>query len=223
MKTSIPFEYPTTEDGEYTAVLNEGEILTTRRLQLGLTLHQVAAMAGIHFSQYQRLEGGERFFSNCSMKIGLSVCKVLLLNPTDIIDGNVQCADPAAMKAPALFEQADSHRVGRKKIRKDIMELTIGPIGVTVPAPVISALGAPEQINYRHEKEQQRILLSAAPPVTSDAYPIVDGQELTIPDTVICENSEMYSVKCRLVKNRRGQLLVLADLTTAAAIDLPGR
>ena len=37
----IPFEYPATADGEYTAVLNEGQILLTRRLQLGLTIQQV--------------------------------------------------------------------------------------------------------------------------------------------------------------------------------------
>ena len=64
----IPFEYPSTADGEFTAVLNEGQILLTRRLQLGLTIQQVADMSGIRFSQYQRLEGGERLFSGCSMK-----------------------------------------------------------------------------------------------------------------------------------------------------------
>ena len=76
--TFIPYDFPTSRDGKYHCLLDDGQILRSRREQLGLSVYQVAEMAGIQFSQYQRLESGERFFSGCSMKIGLSVCAVLL-------------------------------------------------------------------------------------------------------------------------------------------------
>ena len=56
-----------------------GQILRRARLMQGMT--QVAALAGINLGQYQRLEYGEREFSSCSMKVGISICYVLNLDP----------------------------------------------------------------------------------------------------------------------------------------------
>ena len=58
-----------------------GLILRKARLIRGLSQMQVANLAGINLAQYQRLEYGERYFSACSMKVGLSICYVLGLDP----------------------------------------------------------------------------------------------------------------------------------------------
>ena len=59
----------------------EHHILRTRREQLELTQQQVADKAKIQLRQYQRLESGERSVLGASMRIGLSVCAVLKLDP----------------------------------------------------------------------------------------------------------------------------------------------
>lgn len=59
----------------------ERDILRNRREELGLTQQQVAEAAHIQIRQYQRLESGERNISGASMRIGLSVCAVLRLDP----------------------------------------------------------------------------------------------------------------------------------------------
>lgn len=59
----------------------EKDILKNRREELGMTQQQVADAAHIQVRQYQRLENGERNISGASMRIGLSVCAVLKLDP----------------------------------------------------------------------------------------------------------------------------------------------
>lgn len=59
----------------------EKDILRNRREELGMTQQQVAEAAHIQIRQYQRLESGERNISGASMRIGLSVCAVLRLDP----------------------------------------------------------------------------------------------------------------------------------------------
>ena len=58
-----------------------GQILRRARLMQGMTQMQVAALAGINLGHYQRLEYGEREFASCSMKVGISICYVLNLDP----------------------------------------------------------------------------------------------------------------------------------------------
>lgn len=57
------------------------QILRKARILLGMSQMEVANMAGINLGQYQRLEYGIREFSACSMKVGLSICYVLHLDP----------------------------------------------------------------------------------------------------------------------------------------------
>ena len=56
-------------------------ILRKARKMQGLSQMEVANQAEINLGQYQRLEYGTRDFSACSMKVGLSVCYVLHLDP----------------------------------------------------------------------------------------------------------------------------------------------
>ncbi len=72
-------------------------MLRSRRKQLGLTQQQVADRAKIQLKQYQRLETGERHLSGCSMRIGLAVCAVLLLNPYECVAVIAKQPDPSTM------------------------------------------------------------------------------------------------------------------------------
>ena len=215
----IPFQPPT--DGEYTAVLTEGQILMTRRLQLGLTQAQVAKMAGLHLSQYQRLEGSAHYFSGCSVRIGMAVCSVLLLDPTEIVRPSALPADSTTLKPVPLFGEADAHRVGRKQIRRDIMSLTVTREQVIIPEDVLIALGRPPYVRYQHEKSKRRILLSAADEAGSgDIFAVSDEHTLIIPDKGIITEESQFTAKCRLVRDRKGALFVLCDLSTATPCKL---
>ena len=75
----IPFEFP--KSGDYTVGLTDAGVLRHRRQQFNLTQQQVADAAGIKITQYQRFESGERALAGASMRIGLSVCRVLKLDP----------------------------------------------------------------------------------------------------------------------------------------------
>ena len=66
---------------EFTLIALEHDMLKHRRIALGLTQQQVADLAHIQWRQYQRLESGERSIYSASMRIGLSVCWVLKLDP----------------------------------------------------------------------------------------------------------------------------------------------
>lgn len=69
-------------DGTQWEVLEQDRsILQAQRKKLGLTQQQVADAAHIRLRQYQRLESGERSMAGASMRIGLSVCDVLKLDP----------------------------------------------------------------------------------------------------------------------------------------------
>lgn len=58
-----------------------GAILRQARIIKGLSQMEVANQAGLNLAQYQRLEYGTRDFRACSMKVGLSICYVLGLDP----------------------------------------------------------------------------------------------------------------------------------------------
>lgn len=83
----IKFEFPLQRiNGEdYIVGLDDAGVLKHRRKHLGLTQQQVAKLAGIQVKQYQRLESGERNIMGASMRIGLSICAVLKLDPYSFI------------------------------------------------------------------------------------------------------------------------------------------
>lgn len=79
----IPYKAKTEKYGDQVFEYLEPEraILKRRRDELKLTQQQVADNAGIQLRQYQRLESGERNISGESVRIMLSVCEVLKLDP----------------------------------------------------------------------------------------------------------------------------------------------
>lgn len=94
----VPFEFPKSTDGKYSIGLDDAGVLRSRREQLGLTQQEVADRAGIKLQQYQRLEGGTRHLEGCSMRIGLAVCAVLLLDPYTQVAVTANPPDPSTMK-----------------------------------------------------------------------------------------------------------------------------
>ena len=84
----IKYEFPNTGgDDPWLIMQQEHQILKTRREQLGLTQQQVADQSKIQLRQYQRLESGERSMISASMRIALSICLVLKLDPYIFLDG----------------------------------------------------------------------------------------------------------------------------------------
>ena len=61
--------------------------LRTARLKKGLSQQGVALRVGIHVKAYQRFEYGERDIGNASMRLGLTVCLVLDLDPFLLVLG----------------------------------------------------------------------------------------------------------------------------------------
>lgn len=70
---------------------NVGAILRKAREMQGMSQMQVATLAGINLGQYQRLEYGIRHFELCSMKVGLSICFVLNLDPFLLVLHKTEC------------------------------------------------------------------------------------------------------------------------------------
>ena len=68
-------------------VTTETEMLRKARLKKGLSQQQVAILAGVHIRQYQRIECGERDIRYASMKLGLSICAVLGIDPLVLVFG----------------------------------------------------------------------------------------------------------------------------------------
>ena len=81
----IKYEFPKDERTGFYIMQQDHDVLHCRREQLNLTQQQVADMAGIQIRQYQRLESGERSIVGSSMRIGLSVCAVLKLDPYEVV------------------------------------------------------------------------------------------------------------------------------------------
>ena len=79
------FKYPLNTviiDGQkFDTAYADYEVLKLQRESLSMSQRQVADSAGIQLRQYQRFESGERSMSSASLRIGLSICDVLKLDP----------------------------------------------------------------------------------------------------------------------------------------------
>ena len=100
----VPFEFPSSPDGQFFIGLDDAGVLRSRREQLGLTQQDVATRANINLQQYQRLEAGLRHLDGCSMRIGLAVCAVLLLDPYAHVAVVANPPDPSTMKPQKTVE-----------------------------------------------------------------------------------------------------------------------
>ena len=65
----------------------ETQILRSARKKSGLSQLQIATELGVQVRQYQRLEYGERPFSSVNIRVGLTLCSILQIDPYDLIFG----------------------------------------------------------------------------------------------------------------------------------------
>jgi transcriptional regulator with XRE-family HTH domain len=64
------------------------EMIRRQRLALGYSQQEVAVLMGVHIRQYQRMEYGERSMGTTCMKLGLSLCAVLQIDPFEMVFGD---------------------------------------------------------------------------------------------------------------------------------------
>lgn len=237
---SVPFDFPKSADGEYFAVLGESGILKSRRAQLGLTQQDVADKAHIYLSQYQRLESGDSFLSGSSMRIGLSVCAALLLNPYDFMDINVDQPDPTTMRPQQIIgkripeNQFTRKHAGRKPIRKEIMTVYVNcdDYSLLIPYDILNKLGDPEFIQLRWNISKRRIIIIPATSTDQNCLDIpkqeYDYSVLAIPQILTDNNpikamgwdNKPYALEAQLVFDEKGSHVVLIDLKTAVPTDM---
>ena len=235
----IPYEFPVSRDGQYFKALADNGILASRREQLGLSQQQVADKAGISLGLYQRLEYSKDNLAGCSMKVGLAVCAVLLLDPYEMIYTNVQQPDSSTLRPHEPFdpdipidlrESMKPKKVGRRQIRREIMTVYVNHphLALIIPSDVLKALGKPKSIQVLTKADEKRIVIRAAAETDDSAFDvpsiIYDGHPLVFPSCnelvagakkVLGGDEEIYAVECFLVKDKKGNTGVLADLNTA--------
>ena len=236
---SVPFEFPQSADGEYMSLLTEEGILKSRRKQLRLTQQQVADLAHITLSQYQRLEAGEKFLEGTSMRIGLSVCAALLLDPYDLLLVNVEQPDPCSMAPQEVLDDPFPEdlllpkRAGRKPIRKEIMTVFVNykEYSLIIPYDALNKLGEPKFIKMLWSIPERRIAIT---PCTGNERNCFDVPEqkleyslLALPRLLINDNpiaamgwgDKPHALESRIVYDKKGQIALLIDLKTAIPTD----
>lgn len=62
-------------------------IIRDARKAMGYSQQQIATIIGVHIRQYQRIECGERDIRFASMKLGLSICALLGIDPLVLVFG----------------------------------------------------------------------------------------------------------------------------------------
>ena len=239
---SVPFEYPHTSDSRFTSVLTDDGVLKSRRKQLGLTQQEVADLAHIQLSQYQRLEAGEKYLEGTSMKIGLSVCAVLLLDPYDFVRLNVNQPDPSTMKPQEIFDNPIPEdlflpkRAGRKPLRKEIMTVFVNYKGYSllIPYDALNKLGDPSFVEIRWSIPDKRIIILPASNENEDAFDVPEQKYeysiFALPMPITNENpisamgwgKEAHSLESRLVYDEDENIALLIDLNTAIPTDGKG-
>ena len=85
MPQFIPFEFPTSSNGNWIIGLDNAGVFRSRREQLGLTQQEVADRAKVTLTLYQSIESGDLEITDCDFKAALAVCAVLMLNPAQFL------------------------------------------------------------------------------------------------------------------------------------------
>ena len=75
-------------------VTREAQMLRSARQKAGLTQLQLATELEVQPKQYQRLEYGERPFSSVNIRLGLKICRILQINPFDLVLGETGGMNP---------------------------------------------------------------------------------------------------------------------------------
>ena len=74
----------------------ETQMLRTARKRAGLSQLQLALELDAQVRQYQRLEYGEQPFSSVNIRLGLKICRILQIDPYDLVLGDQCSINPTA-------------------------------------------------------------------------------------------------------------------------------
>ena len=88
----------------------EAQMLRSARKKSGLSQLQLATELDVQVRQYQRLEYGEQPFSSVNIKLGLKICRILQIDPYDLVLGDSNANRPI---------QLQSRPPGKKKRDQD--------------------------------------------------------------------------------------------------------
>lgn len=236
MPNFIPFEFPKSNDGKYTAMLTDDRILLNRRTKLGLTQQEVADIAGVPIRQYQRLEAGDSDLSKTTAEITLSVCAALLLDPYEMTGIHVTQPDSSTLQPQDTFDAnipdiEFPKRAGRKPIRRDIMTVYFNHpfFSVMIPHEVLEKLGNPSFLELRWIKKDRRFFFCSTSENNPDAIDVPSrfydnkSEFLAFPSTTLFDEAKrtlnwddsVYAVECRLVRDMEGIPNILCELDTA--------
>ena len=72
----------------------ESKILRSARKKTGLSQLQLATELDVQVRQYQRLEYGEQPFSSINIRVGLKLCRILQIDPYDLVFGESYNLNP---------------------------------------------------------------------------------------------------------------------------------
>ena len=89
----------------------EMQILRSARKKAGFSQMQLATELDMQVRQYQRFEYGEESFSSVNIKTGLKICRILQLDPFDLVLGD-NCGTP-------MIPQTKNKPPGKKRRNHD--------------------------------------------------------------------------------------------------------
>lgn len=234
----IPYEFPKSTDGQYTILQMDHQILQARREQLGLSQQQVADIAHIQLRQYQRLESAKQYLSGCSMRIGLSVCAALYMDPYELVGLNIHQPDISAMRPqythdvdlpPELLNfKPPKKRVGRKPTKKETLRVYLDRKKemVILPPNVLEALQNPAYLQTLYNKDNNHIALRVASASDEKAIPMPPtislGEHLAIGIPNFsrtlqpqAKQAKMLIADVQLVRDNSGRLGIIVDPSVA--------
>ena len=240
----IPYVSPRCADGQFFIVQFDHDILRARREQLGLSQQQVADIAHIQLRQYQRLESAKQYLSGCSMRIGLSVCAALYLDPYDFMGLNIQQPDLAPMLSPyandsgipldLLNAAAARKRPGRKPSKKEALRVYLDRKKklVILPPSVFDALQSPMYLQALYNEDNNHIAVRAASASDEQVIPMpshmpIEGLfAISTPDfsrtlQPEAKQAEMLIAEVQLVKDSSGRFGIMVDPSIAIPSALP--
>ena len=235
----IPYEFPKSTDGQYTILQLDHQILQSRREQLGLSQQQVADIAHIQLRQYQRLESAQQYLSGCSMRIGLSVCAALYMDPYELVGLNIHQPDISAMRPqythdvdlpPELLNfKPPKKRVGRKPTKKETLRVYLDCKRklVILPPNVLEALQNPTYLQTLYNEDNNHIALRVANKSDEKVIPMPPtmslGEHLAIgiPSfsrtlQLEAKQAKMLIADVQLVRDTTGRLGIIVDPSVAA-------
>lgn len=169
------------------------------------------------------------------MKVGLSICAALLLNPYEMIPVNVE--QKTELKPQVVIDKSIKlpKRVGRKQIRKSVLTVYLNyeNYSIMIPYDVLSKIGdghtVPNYIQMSWDYDKRRIIIRPATKTIEEALVVPEKKHenslLSLP-TILSDNpiSAMgwndtpHEVEALLVRDSNKNTALLLDLKAAKEV-----